>query len=127
MGINSYRLTTSTILSKLKWLSIPQMICYQSLLLIHKISNDNKPPSITKYLYHSLHRSDVERYVRKPSVAKRYKTAITKNSFLHRSIFLYNNLLPDTIRAYTNKKYKVELKKYISSYFHTKNIPKIPD
>ena len=127
LGITSYRLTTTTILNNLKWLSIPQMICYQSLLLVHKLSMENKPLALTKYLYHSLHRSELERYVRKPSVAKRYKTAITKNSFIHRSVYIYNNILPDMIRSYTDKKYKNTLKKHISTYFHTKNIPKIPD
>ena len=103
------------------------MICYQSLVLIHKMSNENKPPAITKYLYHSLHRTGVEGYVRKPSVAKICKTAVTKNSFMHRAVYMYCSIIPDTLRFNIGKKYKKELKVYIKEHFNIKNIPRMPD
>ena len=38
LGITSYRLNTTTILNKLNWLSLHQMIIFNSLKLIHRIS-----------------------------------------------------------------------------------------
>ena len=74
LGINSYKMTTSSILNKIEWLSFPQTIQHESLKLLHKISFDMTPPALTQYLYHSLHRSDIARLTRKPSVKYQHKT-----------------------------------------------------
>ena len=102
LGITSYRLTTTNILKKLDWLTFPQMFSYQALKLIHRISFKNNPPALCQYLYHSMTRSDLDRLVRKPSPKDQYKSAKLKNIFIHRTIYMYNDL-PDDIRAMPKK------------------------
>ena len=96
LGIASYRLNTTTILDKLNWLSYYQLIIHKSVKLIHRVSYESKPPSLSKLLYHSLVRSDIDCQVRKPSVKYKSLSAKTSNSFLHRAIHIYNTL-PDNI------------------------------
>ena len=118
-------MTTTSILNKLGWLSFPQTIQFESLKLLHKISFEMVPPALTDYLHHSLQRSDIARLTRKPSVKYKYKTKITKNSFFHRTCYLYNSL-PDEIRTLNTKKFSKEIKTYIKTNYDLKNIPKIP-
>merc|ERR1712105_100885 len=104
LGYSSYKVNTTTFLKKLDWLSFPQTIVFQSLKLIHKVSFEQEPIALNNYLNHNLERSDISRLVRKPRVKRLYKTAKTKNTFLHRSIFIYNNP-PDTFRFESKKKF----------------------
>ena len=71
-------------------------------------------------------RSDLDRLVRKPSMKKQYNSAMLKNSFFHRSIYIYN-MLTDDLRFFNKKKFSKYLKIYIRKTFQLKVIPKIPD
>ena len=123
LGIASYRLNTTTILDKFNWLSYYQLIIHESVKLIHRISYESKPPSLSQLLYHSLVRSDIDRQVCKPSVKYKSLSAKTSNSFLHRAIHIYNTL-PDNIRLLPKKSFSKNSKAFIKSNFNTKNIPK---
>ena len=96
LGITSYKLNTTTILNKLNWLSYYQIIIHKSVKLIHRISYESQPASLSQLLYHRVVRSDIDRQVRKPSV--KYKSLLAKTSynFLDRAIHIYNTL-PDNI------------------------------
>ena len=126
LGITSYKLNTTTILNKLNWLSYYQIIIHESIKLVHRISYESQPPSLSQLLYHSLVRSDIDRQVRKPSVKYKSLSAKTSNNFLHRAIYIYNTL-PDYIRFLPKKSFSKQSKSYIKSNFSTKNIPKIND
>ena len=51
IGYKSYRINTSTFLSKLNWLSFYQMVIAGSLKTIHKMVHNNEPIALIKYLY----------------------------------------------------------------------------
>lgn len=120
LEIESYCMTTTTILNRLGWLSFPQIIQWES-----KISYELLPPSLHEYLYHSLKISDIARLTRKPSVKYKSKTARTQNSFFYRTFYLYN-LLPDGLRTLNKKQLAKELKFHIKTNFNLRTIPKIP-
>ena len=124
LGRTSYRLNTKTILDKLNWLSFHQLLIHESLKLIHRVSYERHPPALNQYLYHRLYRSDISRFVSKPSVSKVSTTAKTANSFLHRTVYIYNTL-PEIYRTMPKKKFSVETKQYIKDNYALKNIPKI--
>ena len=126
IGYRALKMSTMAKLQELNWISFPQMVCYQSLKLIHKISYNNEPLALTKYLYHSQVRSELARYVRKPSVQIQYSSAKMKNSFFHRAIYLYNRI-PDEVRLNPLKKFSKLVKEYIFHNYDLKTIPKIPD
>ena len=75
IGIKSYKMTTTTIMKKLEWLSFPQMVQFESMKLLHKVVYEMIPPSLSKYLHFSMHRSDIARLTRKPSLKYKYKTS----------------------------------------------------
>ena len=102
LGFSSYKLSTYKILKQLNWLSVSQLITFQSLKLIHKISYENEPKALTRYLHHNMERSSMARFTRKPSVKTQYISTKTKDSFFHRSVFIYNKL-PDEIRLVPKK------------------------
>ena len=102
LGITSYKLNTTTILNKLNWLSYYQLIIHESVKLMHRISYDSNPPSLSDLLYHNMERSGIDRMVRKPSVRHKSTSAKTANNFIHRGEFLYN-FLPDHIRYLPKK------------------------
>ena len=102
LGITSYKLNTITILNKLNWLSYYQLIIHESVKLIHRVSYESQPPSLSQLLFHSLVRSDIDRQVWKPSVTYKSLLAKTSNTFLHRAVHIYNTL-PDTIRYLPKK------------------------
>jgi len=81
IGFRSYKMTTSSILKELNWLSASQLIISHSLKLIHKVSYEMLPPALTQYLYHSMVRSNIARYTRKPSMTHKYLSSKTKNGF----------------------------------------------
>ena len=113
-------------MKELNWLSASQLIISHSLKLIHKVSYEMLPPALTQYLYHSMVRSDIARYTRKPSMTHKYLSAKTKNGFFHRSIYIYNQI-DDMIRLTPSKKFNKEINKYISNKYNYKEIPKITD
>ena len=98
------------------------MIALQSLKLVHRVASKNQPPALTQYFQH---RPELGRAVRKPCVKYKYKTARTKNSFLHRSVYMYNNL-PDHLRILNKKQFNKQIKIFIRMNYELKNIPKIP-
>ena len=100
------------------------MLIHESLKLIHGVSYERHPPALNQYSYHRLYRSDISRFVSKPSVNKVSITAKTANSFLHRTVYIYNTL-PEIYRTMPKKKFSVETKQYIKDNYALKNIPKI--
>ena len=125
LGFQSYKWNMTTIFKKLDWLSFTQMIHFESLKLFHKISFEQQPKALTKYLQHSLVRSDVARLVRKPSILYLSKTSKTSNSFLHRTNNIYNNI-PDDLRILAKKKFAIEIKIHIKNNFDLKKFTKPP-
>ena len=103
-----------------------QLMIYQSIKLIHRVSYENEPPALTQYLHHDMVRSDLARQVRKPSMTKPYKSSKMKNTFFYRSIFIYNNI-PDNVRLLPKNKFNNIIKKYVFENYNLYQIPKIPD
>merc|ERR1712240_893922 len=126
LGITSYKLNTTIILNKLNWLSYYKLIIHESVKLIHRISYESQPPSLSQLSFHSPVRSDIDRQVRKPSVTYKSLSAKTSNTFLHRAVHIYNTL-PDTIGYLPKKTFLKKSKEFIKSHFGTKNISKITD
>ena len=112
--------------STLNWISLPQMIIFNSLKLIHKISLEKIPPALTQYLQCNNDRSNLTRIVRKPSAKEKYKSAVCKNAFIHRSIYIYN-LLPFSFITLNKKQFAIQIKEYIPKNYDLRTIPKIPD
>ena len=104
LGFRSYRMNMSTIFNKLQWTSFPQLIICESLKLVNKINFENKPEVIYNLYHHSLQRSDHERQIRKPSIKYKSLSARTLNSFLHRSVAIYN-YIPDKLRLLNKKQF----------------------
>ena len=112
LGYPSYKLNTTTILGRLNWLSFPQMVIFDALKLVHKVSFEGIPLALTQYLHYNMERTELVRLVRRPSASHRFKSAQCKNSFIHRSIFIYNSL-PFNFITLNKKKFAKELKDYI--------------
>lgn len=107
---------TSVLLSQCGWLSIKQMIIFQSLVLLFKIQQEKKP----KYLYEKINsrfsfRSSDETKIRDK---RSFKTDTAKKGFITRTINDWNNL-PRHLREIPNlKQFKFKLKSWVKD-----NIP----
>ena len=92
LGINSYKFNTRTIMDKLKWCTMHQIIMSESLKFIHKITFEHTPPSMTRYISFGLNNENNVRLCRKPSILNRPKSEKMSQSIFHRSIYLFNKL-----------------------------------
>ena len=119
-------MTTIHNLNTLGWMNIQQMIIKQSLQTIHRIHIDQEPKALAQYTHRPPHREQMDRKAKKLSMQYMFKTKKCKNSFFHRSIYIYNNITDDTNNM-NKKQFKVFIKKYIPNNYDIKQIPKIPD
>ena len=124
IGFESYRMNTSTFLSKLNWLSFYQMVIAGSLKTVHKMVINNEPIALTNYLYNSNSRENMNRIGKNIALSRERKSIKTKNSFLNRSIIIYNSLKIHIV-ALDHKIFKSRIKGYIWSNFAFNNIPNI--
>ena len=92
LGISSYKLNTRTIMEKLKWCTMHQIIMSESLKFIHKIYFEHLPPSMTRYITFGLNNENNTRLCRKPSIINRPRSERMSQSIFHRSVYLFNKL-----------------------------------
>ena len=83
IGFDSYRMNTTTFLSKLNWLSFYQMVIAGSLKTIHKMVNTNEPIALTNYLLSINTRDNTHRIGKNIALSRESKSIKTKNSFFH--------------------------------------------
>ena len=111
---------TQVLLKKCNWLSVKQLIFYQSVILTHKIVKSGSP----LYLAQKISTSHPYRTRQATSGGIRYAESFpstlsrTQDSFCYRSAGQYNNI-PAEIRCITYlPKFKTKLKQWVAS-----NIP----
>ena len=126
LGIQSYKMTTTDILKLLNWMTIQHMVVYQSLKIIHRLDITNEPKALKQYIFRPLQRTNNDRQAKRLSLQYKYNTAKCKNTFFHRTIYIYNNIGED-IKNMTKTQFKKYLKDYIRANIEPKSIPKIPD
>ena len=121
LGYQSLKWSTSKIMSKLNWLTIPHMIAKESILFLHKISFENIPKSLFNLYTYSHNNSKNIRTNRKIMVKNISNSEIVKKSLVFKSVYLMNTL-PDEIIKYNTKKLSKYLQTNIQSYFHSDKI-----
>ena len=126
LGIKSYRMTTLHNLKSLNWLTIQQMAIYQSLKVIHRIVTERQPSALVQYLHSPTQRENTIRINKYVSLQHKYITKKCKNSFFHRTLYIYNDIA-EHMKILTPKKFKNSLKNYIRTNYEPRNIPRIPD
>ena len=112
--------STKTLLQKCNWLSVQQLIFYQSVILAHKIVTTGSP----YYLAQKMSTSHPYRTRQGSTGSIRfgenfsYKSTLAQNSFCYQATIKYNGI-PAEIRASTSlPQFKSKLKKWVSN-----NIP----
>ena len=123
LGFKSFRMSTLQIMKKLNWLTIHQLIMAESIKIIHKITYENLPPAITKYITFPMSRENSQRVCRKPRMKVQPASAKSAQSLLYRVIFLFNQL-PHEARSLNTKKFSKELNNNMRYIFPLKDIPK---
>ena len=78
LGYQSLKWSTSKIMSKLNWLTIPHMIAKESILFLHKISFENIPKSLFNLYTYSYNNSKNVRSNRKIMVKNISNSEIVK-------------------------------------------------
>ena len=121
LGYKSFKMTTSSIMRELKFLTIHSMITSESILYIHKVIYNSSPTSIHKYI--SYRKTDTVRTAKKPRIINHTNSPKLKNSLLHRSIYIYS-LLEYDIKQYNPKKLSQYLKENITFIFPHNKITK---
>ena len=114
LGIQSYRMSTESIFRKLKWLSYPQMIQYESIRLIYNINNLARPRALVNLFKFTMIDEGV-RSVRIPALIHIPKITKIMKLQLYRGTFYFSKL-PYEIRTSTKASFKTRLKSYISSH-----------
>ena len=92
LGFYSYRLSTTTILRKLSWISYPQMVIACACKSIHKIASQQKPLALSQYIAQSMINIETNRKVRISSLKRVPLSEKTRKSFLYRPLNTYNKL-----------------------------------
>ena len=84
--------------------------------------NNNEPIALTNYLYNINSRDNTNRIGKNIALSRESKSIKTKNSFFHRSLFIYNTLKGHIV-SLDHKMFKKKIKKYIWLNFSVNNIP----
>ena len=121
LGYQSLKWSTSKIMSKLNWLTIPHMIAKESILFLHKISFENIPKSLFNLYTYSHNNSKNLRSNRKIMVKNISNSENVKKSLVFKSVYLMNTL-PDEIIKYNTKKLSKYLQTNIQYYFQSDKI-----
>ena len=121
LGYESYKLSTTKIMQKLKWLTIPHLIMKESILFLHKVIYENLPKSIFDFYTYSHNSNQNIRSVRKIMVKNVSTSEKAKKSLIYKSAYLFNQL-PEEVRMYNKKKLSKYLQTNINIYFHAEKI-----
>ena len=106
-----WRTPTSTLLLQCGWLSIRQMVAYHSLLLLYKSKENKKPAYIYSKISHKFNRVTRLSTLGGIKDYRRFESTLANQSFLPRTIKLWNEKLPAQIRSEASmKKFKHKLK-----------------
>ena len=81
LGYQSLKWSTTKIMNKLNWLTIPHMIAKESILFLHKISFENIPKSLFNLYTYSHNNSKNIRSHRKIIVKNNSNSEIVKKIF----------------------------------------------
>ena len=115
LGITARLLDTQTLLSKINWLSIEQLIKYRIATLIHQVIYTHTPEYIYKMLIINNKTNTRTTIGNKlgPKPKNIGKTMYSKNQFIPRSYEIYNEI-PSIITSIPNKKvFQKYLRKYL--------------
>ena len=106
---------TSTLLLQCGWLTVRQMVDFYSLVMLHKIKMTAKPT----YLYEkvSINFGYRTRLATSGGIPEHtlLSTELAKNSFINRTVKLWNEMPTDLRNIGTEVKYKKMLKSWIKS------------
>ena len=111
---------TGRLLKACKWLSIRQLVFYQTVLTVHKIALEKKP----EYLAKKFGSDHPYRTRQSTSGGVRFgeefnaKSSLSRNSFCFRGTVNYNRIPANIRQSRTIETFKYKLKKWIST-----NIP----
>ena len=105
LGFQSFKWNTTTIMKKLGWVTVHQMIFIETVNFLHKCIFEGKPATINELIIFSLNREQNVRSIRKPLLRDQFNSAKACQSIIPRAIFLYNKL-PDDFRTYNCNKFK---------------------
>merc|ERR1712240_835178 len=112
------------IMSKLKILTVQQMVMKETIQFIHKVISNKSPSVIYNLFTQSNCKNDNIRGVRKYMVRKSHKLNKVTNSLFYRALYLFNCLETD-VRNYTTKKLSKYLQENIKYIFLLNKIPKV--
>ena len=124
LGIKSFKMSTMTIISELKILTVQHMVMKEAIQFIHKILFNKSPTSIFNLFTQSNCNNDNIRGVRKFIMKKSHKSNKVTNSLFHRALYLYNCLATE-VRNYDPKKLSKFLQQNIKYIFPFNKIPKV--
>ena len=110
---SSWFTPTCIMLSQVGWLNVKQMITYHSLVLIFKAKQDRKPVYLYNQISKSFNFNTRLAVTNGINDQRRINSNLGKQSFLPRTVVLWNKLPPD-IRSLTNLlKFKAALKPWV--------------
>ena len=110
---------TSIILLQCGWLSVRQMVVHHSLLLLFKCKQTGKPEYIYSKINHKFTR--VTRLATFGGIKddRRFESSLAQNSFIPRTVKLWNEKLPETLRAEISlTTFKEKLKTWVKNNVH---------
>merc|ERR1712240_557991 len=124
LGIKSFKMSTMTIMSELKILTVQQMVMKESIQFIHKILFNKSPTSIFNLFTQSNCNNDNIRGVRKFIMKKSHKSNKVTNSLYYRALYLFNCLESEFCNN-NPKKMSKYLQENIKCIFLFNKIPKV--
>ena len=102
------------------------MVLYYSLKVIHRIYKVQQPRALVQYLHMPIQRENTIRKNKYISLQHKYPTKKCKNSFFHRTVYIYNDIAKN-LKNMSKKKIKNSLKDNICTNYEPKIIPRIPE
>ena len=117
---SSLRTPTIELLQKTNSLSIQQMIAYQTLITLFKISLSSKPHYLAtkiKFKNNICHTRSSDRILEVP----KYRLSQSKEGFLYRGVLLFNQLDIRIRKIETLEEFKAEVQRWVKT-----NIPAKP-
>ena len=114
---SSWFTPSSIMLSQVGWLNVKQMIAYHSLVLIFKAKQDRKPVYLYNQISTSFHFNTRLAVTNGINNQRRINSNLGKQSFLPRTVVMWNKLPPD-IRSLTSLlKFKSALKPWVKENY----------
>ena len=109
----SWYTETTILLNQCGWLSVKQMIFYQSLVLLFKVQQDKKP----KYIYQQINSKFNFRSAERNKIRETrfFKTDTAKKSFIPRTIIDWNSLPTEITEIPTLNLFKSKLRLWVKN------------